>query len=429
MSRITTFIPGLQKRYTVTGTSYGPATGEEGYFEWAPAKYDNIVAVYVEIVATTDSTGCNPNAIAGVEWELYDVTNSAQIGCWSSTGTNWAVRRSADISDSMPTSTATMRISWKKSCGTSATCSATRLIVVQENPTKTRSFISVGGSTRTSNTSYTTLGVDDKQWLWDADKFKTIGAVEYHATFKSSVSGRTASVKLDNLSETDAITTLNSSAVSYNLSMSGDISSALNSDTYRTYIKIANATASCLIANAYIVVDIIDLNKFITNLDIQCEGFFDTASSYSEESPFQAVYDNSIDFWAGVIKSIYHQACLHVSSATSAEAILFDDSVQISDSEISSTSSSMEVQKSSVLPEPADNSIIGYSLKQTGGGRGASARSSYSVITYEVIITNMQINISDNWKRVKEIQINVGDVWGDVNSVQINIGDAWKTVF
>lgn len=48
---------------------------------------------------------------------------------------------------------------------------------------------------------------------------------------------------------------------------------------------------------------------------------------------------------------------------------------------------------------------------------------------FSVVGTNMNINISNDFKDVDSMQINIGNVWKDVSKVQINIANAWKTIF
>lgn len=57
---------------------------------------------------------------------------------------------------------------------------------------------------------------------------------------------------------------------------------------------------------------------------------------------------------------------------------------ELSNSEINTTSTSMEIQTSSTFTEPADGSTIGYSIKETGGGRGDKGFASCSYIVIEV---------------------------------------------
>jgi len=50
-------------------------------------------------------------------------------------------------------------------------------------------------------------------------------------------------------------------------------------------------------------------------------------------------------------------------------------------------------------------------------------------VYYTEAVSNMKINIADEFKDVDSIKINIGDVWKDVIKIQINIGDVWKDVF
>ena len=436
------YINGTGRNYTNTTTNYLPNDWSQGLIPWDSTKYSNIVAVYIEIDASADSTGCLPNAVAGVICQLYNVSDSVAVTNFTSTGSNWEVRRSSDIKSSMPVGEKQLAIQWKKVCGTSVVSNSCRLVIVQEadSAPKTRICIPIGQYHPVIGSSYAKLSSAsinnyERHWLWDEDKFATIDAIYFGITFKTTT-GETGYARLDTVAGGSSISgsEVTTTNTAFEWQMSNDLKKANITDdtTYTTWMKTTGFLKSTWCASAFLIIDLSPVTKFQGTNTPQSTGFWDRATSYSEEVSFKSEYDND---WSGVTVAVYHEATMKVSAASTGKCQLYDDGGALAGTELTTTSTSFERQRSSSITEPADGSDIGISVKNSVGGRTNTKCANmcfvYDVsgITAVVTGTNMKINIGDVFKDVDSMKINIGDVFKDVTEVKQNIGDSWKTIF
>lgn len=433
-----TYIDIVNKFYSTSSTSFVPTDKSIGVIEWDGSKYSGISEVYLEAVMR-ETGSCLPNQSHSIQFQLYDYTNTTAIGTTTSydSATSWKARRSSNIEGSIPSGVAELGIQIKMSCGTAVELSGCRIVVVQTATAtpKTRIYLPVGGSyTNIAGTTYNDK-TDPKFFKYDADHYATIDAIYIGGTFRDANAGGTATLKVDNLTQTDELGNCQVSGTTYDWNKSGDVSANItDEETYVAYIKssISREGASTM-QNAYIIIDLNPVTKYQGVLTISTYEWLEGSTTYTEEDIFEHIYDN---IWSGVNVTLTQAGTLKKSAAmTTADCRVFDDTSAISGLDIGTGTTSYVWTEGGSNAEPADGSYIGMALKRTGGGVTDYTYSGVNFLLQEVTdITAfsaavMQINIGDTWKDVDSMQINIGDTWKDVSGAQINIGDSWKTIF
>lgn len=373
-SKWPSYLDWTNKQIAISGTSYGPTDGQGGFIPWDGSKYNGIIEVFVELDVASNATGCVPNQIPGVSWQLYNYTTSSVIaGPFFSFGAGWNPRRSSNIASSMPAGPAILGIQFKKMCGTSAFSQGGRIVIYQQSTAQPKMMvlIPIGDNAVTNSINYESFDVSntyEKHYEWLEANFNVIEDVFFGATIRNSAGGRTTNIQLQKVGGGSPIGTIGATTTTRTFVTSGSIkASIINGSIYTPFFKTSNALGQAQVENAFIIVVLNPMDKFQGVFSPNSMGWQDTSTSYGEEVSMHQIYD---DIWQNLTVTISHQSTMKHLSAISAETILFDDGVQWNASELSTASTAYVIVNSGALFQPVDQSIMSISVKETGGGRG-----------------------------------------------------------
>ena len=98
-----------------SNSSYTTTIQNDGVVPWDGGKFDNISAVFLEVVMRKATDSCAPNGVAQVKMDLYNHTTAATItGSEVTTNsTSFVVVRSGDIKANMPSGVAKLGIRFR----------------------------------------------------------------------------------------------------------------------------------------------------------------------------------------------------------------------------------------------------------------------------------------------------------------------------
>ena len=261
--------------------------------------------------------------------------------------------------------------------GTGITARA-RLIVVQASAstiTNTVTQLDVGGTAfNISTTSTTYVPIQNaKGWTYNSSKYDGTVTAYFEATMEAA-STKTVTAALFPFG-TSCGTAVTSSAVtsdtsgSYQRVRSSDISANLsNGTTYMTCIKTVSGATGFLI-NAHLVIQQTSTTG-ITKVEIQHESMDQndsvSNSSYTRElAPFLYEPGN----WANATFTYYFEAAISVSAGTgNVELYNITDSSAITNSPVSTTSSTVALVRSGVLIMPTSTKTLDTETQAVGGG-------------------------------------------------------------
>ena len=445
--RFTTYINLTDGSAGTSSGTYVPTDGSLCLIQWDGTKYTNIIEAYLECVVSHTGSG-TPNALPAAGVQVYDRTNSAEVGAVAKSGTTADLIRSDDIMASLPAGVATLDVRVRAQSGaTTATCWSARLVIVQEvyGSTDTRIYIPVGANVTGIAAAYAIMsgiGIslspsDGKNYVWDEDDFATIDNVEFQANF-SAVTIGTTYCKLDNDAAGTGLVEFSTTALVPTLQVSGDISGTIvDGTTYTTYGYNGGRRASAAFYGAWIVVDLTNVSKFQSLLSINSYGENLASATPTTYTGHRAYFNKGTDYYNGPTVVTTHTATYWQLNDTNCEASIVDDASRDTNTDLLTTNSTPTVGESSAFTSIADGSNMQLLMDLGASGFSQSAIVGGSGVLYTVTDiesgastgTNMQINISDTFKDVEELSINIGDVWKPVVSVQINVGDSWRTVF
>lgn len=424
----------------ITNTSYTTTIQNEGVVPWDGTKFDNISAIYLEVVMRKASDSCSADGVPQVKMDLYDHTAGATISGSEITtnSTAFTVIRSGDIKANMPGGAAKLGIRFRvtRSGCMSGAYKKAHLIIVLENSTKFRILVDIGAFEFTSSTSYAEI-TNPKRWLYTSGNYDATTTISYGSCAKNN----TASIFVDEIFVKLVNKTDNSDVAGGEISEPPDSTYAYyqtgtvtltTAKEFTTHIKTGGSLkgSGTTIANAHLIIDhSVSPTKTELPHQLMTELQIETSTSYVQ-------YDFMLDWdtadFVDVTKSLFHEGVLLAPGGQTSFMDILDDGTPITNAEISTTTSSFVRIRSSAMTEPADGSELEHQQKITSGtGKMASSRiiNVLTNITYPSVGTNMQLQIGDNWKTVDAMQINIGDTWKTVDGAQINIGDTWKTIF
>ena len=359
-------------------TSFNPTDGRYGLIPWDGSKYNNIVAAY--IVATgkrTGTSGADPNPM----WimELYDRTSTIQIGQASGGGTTYETAISGDISANLPSGVATLDVRYKQQDSSSSQHTNFELHIIQENEdtgNKTRVYIPVGSYKNSPLTGYNTFGaalgastLSEHHFKWlDAD-WATLSAAHFSATLRA-LSGKTVSLKLDDIAAGGALATFTHNTTTYTLKTSADISGSLVDDTtYTPFIKTSATPVSVgdICSNAFIIVDITDPDKLITFQDVGILGNSTTSAGWIEDISQQVRYLTGSEYYFDITEVVKYQGVAKHVNDTSMSVGVYDDGTRDSAADLITTATVNTLLESGAIT-PADGSEMTFAYNLTTAG-------------------------------------------------------------
>jgi len=426
------------QNYTTASASYVPSDGTICLLDWDGAKYSNIIAAYFEVTGNITGAG------EGDSWgaQLYDRTNTTELGSVSAVSAQ--IKRSTDISASLPAGAATLDVRIKNNGATSVAMKSARLIIVQETDAggdKMRVYLPVGQQFTNSATSYVSgsgerLGDCEHQFKYVASKFSTITAAYHHAVIRAT-STKTAYSALDDVGAGGEFGEVSTTSTSPDLKKSADIKASLVNDTiYTSYLKSSANRSNAYQHIAWLVIDLNPVTSYQFVNDICAFGKKEATNTGWQTSSTEYRSDfNTGDTWC---KECYSEGSIHTSvsghsSATSIGSSLYDDTVRDTNADVTETSSGANYNESSAITPANDSEMWSAWNVNSLGFLAYGILYNNNILTTicleEPTGTNMQLNIGDVWKEVSAMQINIGDTWKAVAGAQVNIGDTWKTIF
>jgi len=376
--KFTTIVPLHSRQLTTTSSTYAPTDGSQGMIAWDGGKYSNIIAAY--LIGTgyrTGSSGGDPLPMWNMQ--LYDRTNSAEIGAVIDNGITAETAISSDVSANLPAGVATLdvRVKWRDAV--SATGLNFYLVIVQESTAdnKTRIYIPMSAYSSRPTSTYKKLsgigvgGVSEKQFKWlDASFGDTIAGAYFSATIEANTAS-TFSAKLDAIGGSDAMGEVTTTNTVPTLVTSSDISSSLTDTTvYTTWIKATSARPSTndQIYNSYLIVDIEDLTKYLTVYDVANAGRNISTAGWTEDKNQMVRYLTGTNWYtADITEVVTHSGVIAHFGDTSMGGSLYDDGVRNSTADLSTVLSVPTLLESAAIT-PADDSdiAIGLDLGSTG---------------------------------------------------------------
>jgi len=361
-----------QLNYTTSSASFVPTDGSLCLFPWEGGKHSNIIYAYFEVNGTIAGGG------EGDSWsaELYDRTNTTQLVSVSAGGSS--IQRSTDISDDLPSGSATLDVRIANIGATSVALKSARLILVEEpaNTSETRIYIPVGQGFTIKGQSYLSgsgesLSADcEHQFKYLAANWDTIDAAYFYANIKAVTTGTTAYAQLDNVGATDSMGEVSTANNVPTLLKSADISGDLtNAGVYTAYLKNSGLRNSSTMYNGWLVFELSSVIKYEFVYDIAAFGKYESSNTGWQSSNDYRVTYNTGDSWYYDIDSevIKHTAVIGHSGTEKVTGAIYDDSVRNATSEVDVTATGANYLESSALTI-ADGSelVAGWNVDALG---------------------------------------------------------------
>jgi len=358
----------LDKTASITGvTTYVPTDNSLGLFRWDTDKYPG-ATVYFEAMVLGSSNGYNLRYYAS----LYSAAGAAVAGSevykeYANNPAVWTKLRSGPITLTDDTDY-TVRIKTRYDFVETYVKSAKLIIIQTDNAkiTATQSNIEVGSADASfTNTTYSEL-TNSKIYQYDQDKFsptpESAGDIEFHASLAVVDAADSVEAELYNKTQGQQVAEITHTGnTSWTLKRGTNVDSSAywntsSDDEYIVRVKCTdNNGGGCSgsIANAKIAIyqnSSAGISALETPIAIETVTTTDSDSTYTSQN-FQFYYnpflDQSQSSFNGGTFNYHFEATMKTSAGTGySQLINLTDNSVISGSEISTTSTNFELQKS-----------------------------------------------------------------------------------
>lgn len=291
--------------WSMTSTSWLNGSDDAGRIEFIPSKYDKVTSIMFEFDADFDFFGIPDGGGCGLV-ALFNINNKSIVpGSIKGTGGTPDVDRTINLSYFFENVTSPTNFTIAgRGCGSSTVnIHGARLIIVQDTPTNTSSYILIGASMGSSSTKSPGSPYDEivypKRWMFNLSDHSHTITKSFSATFYSSINGKTVYSGIQDLSSSTDLYTFSTTSnlpqymtTNIGLTDEHELTSTLN-----TRLAFPPPNPVAIQRNAFIIIDQTGLNdtNFNISVPLQMDNTqrAETSGSAQRDSRYRALYNGS----------------------------------------------------------------------------------------------------------------------------------------